>query len=262
MDTHLGATLTLDLYYGLHVRDLRAFLAARRQTAGNRSLARSLSGLRALDRYIRRHTNRGCDGLNALIAPKQAHHLPRPVTVDHIRNMVALCLKKSDWTGSRDAALIMLLYGCGLRISEALALTNRDIAQGQQSLRVTGKGGKMRDVPMLAAVYAMLAQYGAACPYDQQADTAFFRGHRGGALGARWVQKRVEALRHELGLPASLTPHALRHSFATHLLSGGGDLRTIQELLGHASLSSTQIYTQVDTTHLQEVYKKAHPRAR
>jgi len=264
MQAHLGGEFTLDLFVNLHVRDVRAFLASRRQQAGNRSLARSLSALRTLDRFIRTHYGQGCEAFAALAAPKQAQLLPRPVDADYIRDMVALCLEQKTWTGTRDAALIMLLYGCGLRISEALSLTAHHIHQARQSqtLRVIGKGNKMRDVPVLASVQSMLDAYAQACPISLIGEEIFFRGRRGGPLGARMAQKQIEGLRHQLGLPKSLTPHALRHSFATHLLSGGGDLRTIQELLGHASLSSTQIYTQVDTAHLRDIYQKAHPRAR
>ena len=168
---------------------------------------------------------------------------------------------QADWQAKRDAAVLLLLYGCGLRIGEALGLTRADI-EGAEQLRVRGKGGKERLVPLLPVVREAVAAYIAACPHDLPQDLRVFRGQRGGPLGARAIQAHVAKLRRVLGLPETATPHALRHSFATHLLQNGGDLRSIQELLGHASLSTTQRYTEVDAVSLANAYNAAHPRAR
>jgi integrase/recombinase XerC len=165
------------------------------------------------------------------------------------------------WIAARDMAVLTLLYGCGLRISEALSLTGGDLPLSD-SIRITGKGNKERVVPVLPIARNAVAQYVKECPYDLQADQALFRGKRGGALNPRLISKVTEQARMQLGLPATVTPHAMRHSFATHLLNAGGDLRAIQELLGHASLSTTQAYTAVDTARLLEVYEAAHPRAK
>ncbi len=195
-------------------------------------------------------------------SPKFAAKLPRPLAADAAARMIdtSEAIARSDWIGARDAAVITLLYGCGLRISEALGLTGRD-ADLPEVLRITGKGGKERIVPVLPAARDAVAAYTKLCPHALTQDGPLFRAVRGGALGARQVQKTVEQARLQLGLPASATPHAFRHSFATHLMNAGGDLRSIQELLGHASLSTTQAYTAVDTARLMEVYAKAHPRA-
>ena len=195
-------------------------------------------------------------------APSFQKKLPRPLTPDAARAVIDMTAEaETPWIGARDAAVVTLLYGLGLRISEALGLQRKD-APLPATLRITGKGGKERIVPVLPVAAAAVERYLALCPFELHPDDALFRGKRGGALSPRLMQKAMETVRHRLGLPASATPHALRHSFATHLLASGGDLRAIQELLGHASLSTTQAYTAVDSAQLMEVYARAHPRAR
>ncbi len=189
--------------------------------------------------------------------------MPKPLTVDDAIDAVDAVgsLAADDWQGKRDVAILALLYGCGLRLSEALGLIRGEVPLGE-TLVITGKGRKQRQLPVLLAVRAAVAEYVAACPYALAKDGPLFVGARGGPLNPRLVQRRMEVLRGFLGLPDSATPHALRHSFATHLLGAGGDLRAIQELLGHASLSTTQRYTSVETDRLLAIYKSAHPRAR
>ena len=196
-------------------------------------------------------------------APKFTRKLPRPLSEDGARAMLDRVEVQAaePWISARDTAIVTLLYGCGLRISEALGLTGADLPLGKV-LRIKGKGGKERLVPVLATARDAVAAYVALCPHPMAPEAPVFRGVRGGKLNPRLVQKVIEATRFQLGLPATATPHALRHSFATHLLSAAGDLRAIQELLGHANLSTTQAYTAVDTARLMEVYEKAHPRAR
>jgi integrase/recombinase XerC len=196
-------------------------------------------------------------------SPRFQKKLPRPLAEDAARAMIETVELQSatDWVARRDMAVVTLLYGCGLRISEALSLTGRDLPIGT-SLRILGKGGKERIVPVIPAARRAMQSYLAACPFEPEADAPVFRGTRGGPLSPRLIQKVMEKARAQLGLPATATPHAMRHSFATHLLNAGGDLRAIQELLGHASLSTTQAYTAVDTARLMEVYEAAHPRAR
>lgn len=264
LNTHLGKLIATEDFTNLHIRDVRAFLAARRDTAQNRSLARSLSALRGFDKFLRKRGQPACAALENIQSPKQAHRLPRPVEAETVTQMLHLAITASaQWQGSRDVALITLLYGCGLRITEALSLTADEVrlALERQVLRVRGKGGKLRDVPLLPIIISALTDYKAVCPEALTGDDLFFRGPRG-PFSPRQAQYMIAKLRHQLGLPDSVTPHALRHSFASHLLAGGADLRTIQELLGHASLSSTQIYTEIDTTQLRSVYDKSHPRAR
>ena len=195
-------------------------------------------------------------------APKFQKKLPRPLAEDAAQGVIETLDLQSQvpWVAARDQAVVTLLYGCGLRISEALGLTGADLPLGG-SLRIIGKGGKERVVPVIGPAREAVEVYLRLCPYPTEPDAALFRGVRGGALGPRAVQKVVEQVRLQLGLPASVTPHAMRHSFATHLLNAGGDLRAIQELLGHASLSTTQAYTAVDTARLMEVYRRAHPKA-
>ncbi|MCL4149588.1 UNVERIFIED_CONTAM: hypothetical protein GTU68_030915, partial [Idotea baltica] len=195
-------------------------------------------------------------------APKFTKKLPRPLAVDAAHELIN-CVEtqaREPWIASRDVAVLTLLWGCGLRISEALGLRGAD-APLPDVLHIKGKGGKERVVPVLPAARAAVDDYLRACPHAQAADAPLFRGVRGGALSAGAIQKVMANARMQLGLPATATPHAMRHSFATHLLDAGGDLRAIQELLGHASLSTTQAYTAVDTLRLMEVYKRAHPRA-
>ncbi len=248
----------------LRPADLRAFLAYRRVGgAGARSLGRGLAGIRSLLRFLEKRGLANAAGVTALRSPKQPKSLPKPLTAADARRVVAAGeqLAEEPWIAARNAAVLTLLYGCGLRISEALGLTGAEIGERTEMLRVTGKGGKTRMVPLLPAARKAVAEYRRLCPYDLGPDGPLFRGAKGGQLQAAIVQREMKRLRSALGLPATATPHALRHSFATHLLGRGGDLRAIQELLGHASLSTTQIYTGVDTSRLLEIYDSAHPRA-
>ena len=250
----------------LQLADLRAFLAARRRTgAQSRSLNRSVSGLRNFARFLERRDTPISPAFNLLSLPKQTRSLPRPVAQNDALAMIRLALENAVgvWVGQRDAALLCLLYGTGLRVSEALQLDVENLPLGQdQSLRIRGKGNKERQVPLLPVVRQTLDDYMRAAPFGFAPQDPVFRGKRGGQLSARQAQMMVAGLRQALGLADTVTPHALRHSFASHLLAAGGDLRTIQELLGHSQLSSTQIYTEVDATTLRDVYDKVHPRAR
>ncbi|OYW46507.1 MAG: recombinase XerC [Sphingomonadales bacterium 32-68-7] len=240
---------------------LRGQLAERRSDGlGNVSAARELSALKALLAFARDQAGDGSTPLR-LRGPRIKKGLPRPITPDDATN-VADAVRNSaaeDWIGARDRAVLLLMYGAGLRIAEALSLTGADMPLGE-TLRVTGKGGKQRVVPMLPVVRAAVADYAARCPWPLAPREPLFRGAKGGPLGQGMVQKAMARARAALGLPASATPHALRHSFATHLLGAGADLRSLQELLGHASLGSTQIYTQVDAATLLSTYRAAHPR--
>lgn len=270
LSQHLGASAGVRHLRELRITDLRSFLASRRGSgSGARSLARSLAGIRSFFTFLRKQNIVDVTAANALTTPKQPKSLPRPVGASEASAMLEEALEPNveseAWVGARDAAILSLLYGCGLRISEALGLSLKDVDALQTGvMKVTGKGGKERLVPVLPAVIEAVCLYGSLCPfiiaYADNPEAPLFFGVRGKRLNPRIVQKAVEDLRMRLGLPSSATPHALRHAFATHLLAGGGDLRTIQELLGHASLSTTQIYTQVDTRHLLSVYTKAHPR--
>lgn len=251
--------------------DLRGFAARRRagrggrEGVGSRTLARQLSALRSFLRHLERRGLANAAPATAMRSPRRPRSLPRPVP-----EAAALDLTRADaqgcaepWLDARNAAALSLLYGCGLRIGEALALGGNALSDpAERTLRVTGKGGKVRLVPVLPAAAEAVSAYRAACPYHLDADGALFRGAKGGPLRAAVLQRDVARLRAGLGLPPSATPHALRHAFATHLLSAGGDLRAIQELLGHASLSTTQIYTEVEGTRLAAVFTAAHPRAR
>lgn len=248
------------------VRDLRAFLAARkRDGAGARTVARHLSALRSLRGFAQK--SRGIDiaALDAISTPKRAKRLPRPIDEQSARDSVdvAGALHDTSWIGARDTAVIALLYGCGLRISEALGLDYQDRPRsmtGGATLKVTGKRGKERLVPVLPMVIDAIDDYLAQCPFSFKKDDPLFRGARGGRLNPRLIQSTMAKVRTILGLDDSATPHALRHSFATHLLSRGGDLRTLQDLLGHADLSSTQVYTEVDQERLLGVYRSAFRR--
>ena len=247
----------------LGVRDMRAWMAHERDRGlGARSLARALSSVKGFVRWLAEREGFDPTAVLSTRAPKFRKKLPRPLAVDAARAMLDTvdAQGRDDWIAARDVAVLTLLWGAGLRISEALSLTGSDLPLGA-SLRITGKGGKERIVPLIPAARAAVEAYVRLCPFPPEPDAPLFRGARGGALNPRIVQKAMEQARAVLGLPASATPHALRHSFATHLLTAGGDLRAIQELLGHASLSTTQAYTAVDTARLMEVYARAHPRA-
>jgi len=244
--------------------DMRAWMAAERgRGLSARSLARALSAVKAFARWLADHDGVEVTAILATRAPRVQRKLPRPLSEAAARAMLetAPAQAREPWIAARDAAVLTLLYGCGLRISEALGLTGAVLPLGD-SLRIAGKGGKERVVPVIAPARAAVAAYARACPYALGADAALFRGARGGRLNPRLVARAMEQARMQLGLPASATPHALRHSFATHLLDVGGDLRAIQDLLGHASLSTTEGYTAVDTARLMEVYAAAHPDAR
>lgn len=268
MREHLGGALSLTDLAALTPRDIRAFMAQRRmQGISARTLMRQLAGARSFARCLERDGKGKVGALNAVRAPKLAKTLPKPLTVPSAKRVSDIALRAGEerepWVFARDAAVLALLYGSGLRISEALGLLRRDVPSPGQgdTIVVTGKGNKARMVPVLPQVLALIADYIAACPYDISDDDKLFVGARGGPLSPRIIQLTMERLRGALGLQDNATPHALRHSFATHLLSRGGDLRSIQELLGHASLSTTQIYTAVDTDRLLDAYKAAHPRA-
>lgn len=262
---HCGGAPSLKGLAALTPADVRAFLAARRADhIGSRSLMRALAGIRAFGRFLERSGKGSLAALAAVRGPKLGKTLPRPLPIDAAKRMADPTLAAGDgrgvWIHARDAAVLGLLYGCGLRVSEALGVKRAEF-DGRDVLTVTGKGRKQRMVPLIAPVAKLIADYIALCPYDLPPDGPLFVGAQGGPLSPRLVQLSMARLRGALGLGASATPHALRHSFATHLLAGGGDLRAIQELLGHASLSTTQIYTAVDAERLIEAYRSAHPRA-
>ncbi|AAL51329.1 tyrosine recombinase XerC [Brucella melitensis] len=262
---HLGEPPSLKEIGNLRIADLRSFLANRRNDgAGARTLGRGLAGVRSLLRHLEKRGLVNAAGASAMRAPRQPKSLPKPLTADDARRVVSADgqMAEEPWIAARNAAVLTLLYGCGLRISEALGLSGDALSDpSARSMTITGKGSKTRLVPLLPAVHKAVAQYRALCPFDLSAGQLLFRGAKGGPLHAAIIQREMQKLRAGLGLPDSATPHALRHSFATHLLGRGGDLRTIQELLGHASLSTTQVYTGVDTQRLLEVYDKTHPRA-
>jgi integrase/recombinase XerC len=226
---------------------------------------RSLAGVRSFGRYLERNGKGKVGALTAVRTPKLPKSLPKPLPASAARQLTDADLRAGEeretWVLARDAAVLGLLYGCGLRISEALGLKRKDLEGKRDVLTVIGKGNKTRMVPLLSQVANLITAYIAICPYDLPPDSPLFVGARGGPLRPRIVQLAVARLRGALGLPESATPHALRHSFATHLLARGGDLRAIQELLGHASLSTTQVYTEVDVDRLLDAYASAHPRA-
>lgn len=248
---------------GLDVKAVRRFLAARRKAGvQSRSLARTLSALRTFYRWLEatdRLTNRA---LAQVATPRIPRSLPKPLTVEKASALMDEKDADEDWIAARDAAVLLLLYGAGLRISEALGLTRRDApTPGRDVIRIVGKGGKERLVPILPVTQTAVARYIALCPYPLDPMGPLFLGAKGGPLSPRLIQLAVARMRDALALPETATPHALRHSFATHLLAAGADLRQIQELLGHASLSTTQVYTEVDRERILAVYDKAHPRA-
>ena len=268
--THLDRRLgppTIPGLLGLRPRDVRGFMAARRADGvSGRSLMRGLAGIRSFARHLEREGHGSLAALGAVRSPKVERRLPRPLPVSAARAMTMPETRAGEdrepWVLARDAAVLGLLYGSGLRISEALGLARRDAPlPGTDAVRVTGKGGKVREVPVLRPVARAVADYVAACPLPLPGDGPLFVGTKGGPLSPRIVQYAVASLRGALGLPDSATPHALRHSFASHLLARQGELRAIQELLGHASLSTTQLYTRVDAARLMDAFEAAHPRA-
>jgi integrase/recombinase XerC len=264
LENHLGHAPCLADLDRIEPKTVRSFLAARRRTgAVSRSLARTLSALRQLFRWLEAQGLIANRAVLQIASPKLPHSVPKPLTVEKAQGVVEAGPGADlDWVEARDAAVLLLLYGAGLRIAEALSITARDAPTGNREvLRIKGKGGKERVVPVLPLVRAGVERYVALCPYPLEPDEALFRGAKGGPLSPRLIQLAMERLRAGLGLPPTATPHALRHSFATHLLSAGADLRQIQELLGHASLSTTQAYTEVDRDRLLAVYDAAHPRS-
>ncbi|BBO01856.1 tyrosine recombinase XerC [Bradyrhizobium ottawaense] len=265
--SHWGERVTLERFAALEATDVRAFMAMRRaDDIAGRSLMRALAGLRSFGRFLEREGKGKVGALSAIRAPKVAKTLPKPLPMASAKRLADADERAGEdretWILARDAAVMALLYGSGLRISEALGLKRREVPRPGEGdvLIVTGKGNKTRMVPVLQNVLELVQEYVAMCPYPLPAEGPIFVGARGGPLSPRIIQLAMERLRGALGLPDSATPHALRHSFATHLLSRGGDLRAIQELLGHSSLSTTQIYTGIDSERLLEVYASAHPR--
>ncbi|MEA2992023.1 MAG: integrase/recombinase XerC [Alphaproteobacteria bacterium] len=265
---HLGGAPSLKQLAKITPQDVRAFMAGRRASGiGGRSLMRNLAGARSFARFLERNGKGKVAALAAVRAPKISKSLPKPLAAAAAKRMTETDLRAGEerepWIFARDAAALALLYGSGLRISEALGLKRGDVSApgAGDAITVLGKGGKSRMVPVLPQVLELIAEYVSLCPYDLPPNGPLFVGARGGTLSPRILQLTMARLRGGLGLPDSATPHALRHSFATHLLARGGDLRAIQELLGHASLSTTQIYTEVDTARLIEVYRNTHPRA-
>jgi integrase/recombinase XerC len=257
-----GESVEAESLTKVEAADLRAFLADRRAGGlGAASAARELSGVRAFLKYAAEQQNVATQ-LPRTRAPKRPRTLPRPAAPDDAMNLAETAAEAASapWIGARDLAILLLLYGAGLRVAEAMSLKANFLPIGA-TLRVTGKRSKTRIVPIVPAVRDAIDDYARQCPYPLSGDTPLFVGARGGPLNPDLVRRSVAAARRRLGLPDTLTPHALRHSFATHLLARGADLRSLQELLGHASLSSTQIYTAVDAARLLDVYRHAHPRA-
>lgn len=263
LSAHLGHPPTPRALAGLGLADMRAWMAHERgRGVSPRSLARSLSAVKSFFRWLADREDFDATAVLSVRSPKFHRKLPRPVSPDAARDIIAAVeLQHAEpWIAARDVAVVTLLYGLGLRISESLGLTGSVLPIGP-ALRIRGKGGKERLVPVLPAAREAIETYTRLCPYQPTSNGPLFRGARGGPLSPRIVSGLIASVRAQLGLPASVTPHAFRHSFATHLLAAGGDLRAIQELLGHASLSTTQAYTAVDGTRLEEIYRAAHPRA-
>lgn len=260
---HLGEEITLGELEDLATADLRAYLSHLRKTRelSNTTLAQQVSALRSFFRYLEKQGAVANAAIQNLRTPKIPHRIPKPISEQGAAALIGATTESGEpaWIKARDAAVLTLLYGCGLRISEALSLSLADRPKGD-ALRIVGKGNKERVVPVLPAVHQAIDLYVDLCPHPLTRAGPLFVGIRGGALGARTVQKTVAKLRRALGLSETATPHALRHSFATHLLNNGGDLRAIQELLGHASLSTTQVYTEVEAKQLKSVYQRAMPR--
>ncbi len=263
MGRHHADQIGLGPIARITLSDMRSWMAHERgRGVGARSLARSLSAVKSFYRWLSDREGFEPTAILSTRAPKFQNKLPRPLTEDGAVAMIDTVelQAREPWVAARDAAVVTLLYGCGLRISEALGLTGADVPL-PAVMRIIGKGGKERIVPVIDAARDAVAAYLRLCPYPVDPDGPLFRGARGGVLNPRLIQKVMEQSRMQLGLPATATPHAMRHSFATHLLTAGGDLRAIQELLGHASLNTTQAYTSVDSARLMEVYDRAHPKA-
>ncbi len=262
MAEHKGCALSPKLLGDLHIRDFRAFLAKRRSDdVSARTAARALSSIKNFYKFLARTENIINDAVKAVQGPKLPHRVPRPLTEESAKTVIEAAgdFATDDWIAARDIAVITLLYACGLRIGEALSLNVGDIPKGD-TMRIIGKRNKERIVPLLPVIHSAVEDYVRKCPYTLKHGEALFVGARGGRLNPRTIQLTMQKVRSVLGLPESATPHAMRHSFATHLLSRGGDLRTIQELLGHSDLKATQIYTEVDSARLRDVYDKAFKR--
>lgn len=260
---HLGRTVDVDDLKNLKITDFRSFLAWRsEQKIARTSLARGVSTLKNFFKFLAKEGIVQNDAIMTLKSSKTGHGLPHPLSADDAKKFLELAqsMNKKPWQGYRDRALYTLLYGCGLRIAEALSLNVRDITANTKVLVIKGKGNKQRLVPVLPAVSHALLLYLKHHPHPMP-DAPLFMGSRGDRINPGVVQRNVRFIRNTMGLPDTVTPHAFRHSFATHLLQGGGDLRTVQELLGHASLTATQRYTEITTEHLEQVYEHAHPRA-
>ncbi|MDR3450593.1 MAG: tyrosine recombinase XerC [Alphaproteobacteria bacterium] len=263
LNAHRGRQLNLSLLATLTLTDFRAWLASRAaDNISASSRARAVAGVRNFFHWLDRSGQMHNAAIDMLKSPKLARRLPRPVTESQAQEIVAIAAGAigDTWVGLRDEALFTLLYGAGLRIGEALGLTREALTRDR--VTVTGKGNKQRNVPLLPIVKAAVEKYLASCPYALKPDMPVFIGARGEPLNPAVAQRSLRLLRRQLGLPDSVTPHALRHSFATHLLASGADLRSLQELLGHSSLSTTQLYTQVDAQQLSSTYRAAHPRAK
>lgn len=260
---HRGGAAGIAAIAATSQSDLRAWMAEERgRGISARSLARSLSAVKSFTSWVSDRTGTEATTVLSTRGPKYRRKLPRPLSETGAADLLSSIGDdaREDWIAARDTAVVTLLYGLGLRISEALSLTGADYPL-PAVLRITGKGNKTRILPVLPLAAEAVAAYVQQCPYEPEPDQPLFRGARGGPVNPRLIQFAMQRARLRLGLPATATPHALRHSFATHLLTAGGDLRAIQELLGHASLSTTQAYTAVDAARLMEVYEKAHPRA-
>lgn len=262
MTRHLGGGLGRRALGEVSVRDLRSWMAAERaEGAGNRTMAKKISALRSFHGWLEDAEGIACPAIHAIQSPRTPARLPRPVDADGAEAILeTVSAHREPWIAARDQAALTLIWGAGLRISEALGLRWKDAPLGE-TIRVAGKGGKDRDVPVLPVSRDAVEAYRRLCPHAATPGDALFLGARGGALNRRILNGAMAEARVALGLPASATPHALRHSFATQLLAAGGDLRAIQKLLGHASLGSTQIYTGLDETRILDVYRSAHPRA-
>lgn len=259
---HLETEPGMRAFADLQARDIRAFIAARRREGlADASIARLLSAIKSFYRWLDRAHGVENPEIAFLSGPKRGQRLPRPVSEVAAKDMLeqAELIQEEPWIAARDVAALSLMYGAGLRISEVLDLPG-DVKSAPERLRIKGKGGKVRIVPIIPAVREAISEYAALCPYGMNAGSPLFYGARGKRLQAPILRKQVQVLRGALGLTETATPHALRHSFATHLLAHGADLRAIQTLLGHASLSTTQVYTGVEAGHLRKVHANAHPR--
>ncbi len=264
LTAHHGKILSLDDLSSLSLSDFHSFSSYRQKfSIQSRSLARQLAAIRSFFNFLNKRYDIKVPITSLIKSPRVKQKLPRPLDITDAKSLVFSNEIQQNWIAARDRAILLLLYGAGLRIGETLALITREVSDGRnKTLYIKGKGKKTRIVPILPIVFDAIQQYKERCPFELPDDEIFFRGTKGGPLRPELVQKTVRKLRSALGLAANVTPHSLRHSFATHLLTEGADLRTIQELLGHSSLSSTQIYTELDNSQLLKIYNATHPRAK